>query len=306
MDGIYPLVCLGRVTIDFLNLVDHFPTGDELIRVIDYSVQGGGPVGTAAAAAARLGVKTAVVDCLGDDWRTPLILDGFRQAGVDINFLQIKEKSTSTQSVLLVEAGTGKRAIINARGSTPPPEITPELVNILNSCLVLHVTGTYPQTVRQAIEIMRGAVGKISFDGGAGLFKEEDRDILRKVNWCICAEEYAIQLTGQKDMESMLHSIAALGPEIVGITSGECGSFWLLQNQDLFHQPAFPVKNLVDTTGCGDSFHGGFIFAMLHGYSPVEAARFASAVAAINAQHLGGRDGLPDFQTVQQFIHSLS
>jgi sugar/nucleoside kinase (ribokinase family) len=65
------LVCLGRVTIDLLNLVDHFPTGDDLIRVIDSSIQGGGPVGTAAAAAARLGVNTAVVDCLGNDWRAP-------------------------------------------------------------------------------------------------------------------------------------------------------------------------------------------------------------------------------------------
>jgi sugar/nucleoside kinase (ribokinase family) len=58
------LVCLGRVTIDLLNLVDHFPTGDDLIRVIDSSIQGGGPVVTAATAVARLAVYTEVVDLL--------------------------------------------------------------------------------------------------------------------------------------------------------------------------------------------------------------------------------------------------
>jgi len=299
------LVCLGRVTLDLLNLVDHFPTGDDLIRVIDSSIQGGGPVGTAAAAAARMGVNTAVIDCLGDDWRTPMILDGFRNVGVSIDYLQLKPGHTSTQSVLLIEAGTGKRAIINARGNTPPPEITPEVIDMLKTCQILHVTGTYPDSVLNAIGIVKNAIGKISFDGGAGLFKETDLSIIGKVDWCICAEEYGRCLTGEKDMEPMLQSIARMGPEIVGITSGECGSFWLLKNGDLFHQPAFPVHKVIDTTGCGDSFHGGFLFAMLHGYSPMEAARFASAVAAINAQTLGGRDGLPDFQTVQQFIHSL-
>ena len=55
------IICLGRCTVDIMNLVDHFPSGDDLIRVIDSSLQGGGPIATAAAAAARLGDRKSVV-----------------------------------------------------------------------------------------------------------------------------------------------------------------------------------------------------------------------------------------------------
>jgi sugar/nucleoside kinase (ribokinase family) len=204
-----------------------------------------------------------------------------------------------------VEAPTGKRAIINARGNTPPPTITPALVELLQSCTVLHITGTYAETVLKAISIVSKKGGKISFDGGAGLFREDDREIINKVDWCICAEDYARRLTGMDDIPSMLASIAAMGPEIVGITAGTLGSDWLIENESLFHQNAFPVTPVVDTTGCGDSFHGAFIFAMLNDYTVQEATRLASAVAAMNAMVLGGRAGLPDMKAVNQFIHSL-
>ncbi len=165
--------------------------------------------------------------------------------------------------------------------------------------------GLTPETVLEAISITSKAGGKISFDGGAGLFREEDREIIEKVNWCICAEDYARRLTGMADVPSMLASIAAMGPEIVGITAGTNGSDWRAKDGSLFHQDAFPVNPVVDTTGCGDSFHGAFIFGMLSGYTIQEAARLASAVAAMNARVLGGRSGLPDLKAVQQFIHSL-
>jgi len=301
----FQLICLGRSTVDLLNLVDHFPCDDDLIRVLDSSIQGGGPVATAAAAASRLGLRCAILDCIGDDWRAVIIRTEFEKQGVCVEYLQQAPECESTQSVILVEAPTGKRAIINARGKTPPPSITPAWIDLLQSCAVLHITGTYAEMVLSAISIVSEAGGRISFDGGAGLFREEDRRIIEKVNWCIFAEDYARQLTGLDDVPSMLASISAMGPEIVGITSGTNGSDWWVEDGSQFHQDAFPVTPVVDTTGCGDSFHGAFIFAMLNGYTIKEAARIASAVAAMNARVLGGRAGLPDLQMVHQFIHSL-
>ncbi len=305
MNDSIQLVCLGRSTVDLLNLVDHFPTGDDLIRVKDSSIQGGGPVATAAAAASRLGLRCAILDCIGDDWRAKIIREEFVKQNVCTDYLQTEPGCISTQSVLLVESNSGKRAIINARGNTPPPKITPEVITLLESCAILHVTGTYPEIVRKAISIVHQAGGKVSFDGGAGLFREEDREIIKEVDWCICAEEYANRFTGSNDLKSMFTSIAEMGPEIVGITSGAAGSDWRQSDGQIFHQKAFPVSKVIDTTGCGDSFHGGFIYGMLNGCTVQEAAELASAVAAINAQTLGGRAGLPGIKMVRQFIQSL-
>lgn len=69
----------------------------------------------------------------------------------------------------------------------------------------------------------------------------------------------------------------------------------------VYHCPAFPVQ-VVDTTGCGDSFHGAFAFALSRGMDPHESVRFSSAVAALKATKLGGRSGLPTFEEVSRFL----
>ncbi len=297
------IICLGRCTVDIMNLVDHFPSGDDLIRVIDSSLQGGGPIATAAAAAARLGASVAVVDCIGDDWRGDLIREQFELQHVSTRLLQVLPGKTSTQSVLLVEAGSGRRAIINAHGDTPDPQYSNGLLFALDHCRILHITGTYPETVRMAISRAKPHGVKISFDGGAGLFREEDRAILQHVDWLICARDYAEKLTGHTAPQQMLAGMAGWGAEICGITFGEEGSWFRDEQGAVFHQPAFPVEPVVDTTGCGDSFHGAFLFARLKGYSAQKAAQLAAAVAAINARTLGGRAGLPDLETTEKFIN---
>lgn len=300
------IICLGRCTVDILNLVDHFPCGDDLIRVIDSSLQGGGPVATAAAAAARLGASVAVVDCIGDDWRGKIILEQFEKQGVSTDLLQVIPGKISTQSVLLVEAGSGKRAIINARGDTPVPELTEEFLSNLDHCKILHITGTYPRVVMDAIARVKSHGGIISFDGGAGLYRQSDPEILRQVDWLICAQEYANKLTGMQSTQKMLTGMLEIGVKIAGITFGEAGSWFASADGQIFHQPAFPVQKVVDTTGCGDSFHGAFLYAMSHGHDLQQAAQLAAAVAAINAQALGGRAGLPDIHEVEKLIKTLS
>jgi sugar/nucleoside kinase (ribokinase family) len=69
-----------------------------------------------------------------------------------------------------------------------------------------------------------------------------------------------------------------------------------------FHQPAYLLPTVVDTTGCGDSFHGAFLFGLLQGMTLQETASLASAVAALNSQRLGGRGGLPSLEQAQEFV----
>lgn len=299
------MISLGRATIDILNLVDHFPTGEEIIRVKESSLQGGGPVATAAAAAARLGLRTALIDCIGDDWRGKMIIDGLKADGVSIDLLQIAAEHTSTQSVILVEAGTGKRAIINARGTAPEPKLIPTAVKALQQCRVLHMASSYPVPSIETIQIVKGAGGKVCFDGGSGLYRDSDREILPHVDWCITSCSYAEQYTGKNDIPEILHSLKSEGPEVVGVTRGEEGCWYLDSLGNTAHQPAFKVQPIIDTTGCGDGFHGGFIYGMLVYNDIPRAIKIATAVGSNNALKLGGRQGLPGLPEIQQYIPNL-
>ena len=76
------------------------------------------------------------------------------------------------------------------------------------------------------------------------------------------------------------------------VTVGSSGSYYLSDGK-VYHCPAFKVS-VVDTTGCGDSFHGAFAFALTRGYDIHECVRFSSAVAGLKATKLGGRTGTAD------------
>jgi len=89
---------------------------------------------------------------------------------------------------------------------------------------------------------------------------------------------------------------------LVVITDGANGSWVFANDGTQFQQPAYLLPNVVDTTGCGDSYHGAFLFGLIKGMTLRECARLASAVAALNAQQLGGRSGLPNLAQVQAFL----
>ena len=67
------------------------------------------------------------------------------------------------------------------------------------------------------------------------------------------------------------------------------------------HHPAFPVK-VVDTTGCGDVFHGAYAAGLVLGMTLSERVRVASAAAALKAVRAGGQEGIPNLDTVQAFL----
>ena len=73
--------------------------------------------------------------------------------------------------------------------------------------------------------------------------------------------------------------------------------------EGFFTLPAYQVE-VVDTVGAGDVFHGAFIAGLLQGYTTKETARLASAVSAVKCTRIGGRAGIPDWETVREFMET--
>lgn len=296
------VIGLGASTVDVLSLVDHLPAEDENMRAVEISVQGGGPVATAMVTLARLGAQVAMIDAIGDDWRGSLIREEFQREGVSTGYLKVGQGWTSPTSCILVQKEDGARSIIWAPGSAP--DLSPS--DLPNSAFaaaqMLHVNGRHWEACMAAVRIAREAGVKVSFDGGAGRYRPELDELLPLTDICIVARNFAEKCTHEPDLAAAAGKLLSAGPGLVVITDGIGGSWIYPRDERSFHQPAYRMPTVVDTTGCGDSYHGAFLFGLLRGMPLRRTASFASAVAAINTQHLGGRRGLPSYEQVNAFL----
>ncbi|HSU19180.1 MAG TPA: carbohydrate kinase family protein, partial [Acidobacteriaceae bacterium] len=125
--------------------------------------------------------------------------------------------------------------------------------------------------------------------------------LIEKIDYLIVSRDFPARLTGERNLAKALREIrlrygcrltaATLGPEGVLAWNGEV----------LHHVPAYRVP-VVDTTGAGDIFHAGFIFALLQGWPLNRQLEFACAAAAMNCMAEGARGGISTLDSVLKFM----
>jgi sugar/nucleoside kinase (ribokinase family) len=84
------------------------------------------------------------------------------------------------------------------------------------------------------------------------------KKMLARIDVLIINEEESRQLTGAYNIVTVARELQALGPDRVVIKRGEYGAL-LFEPDDVFSAPAYPVEQVQDPTGAGDSFAGGFL-----------------------------------------------
>jgi hypothetical protein len=98
----------------------------------------------------------------------------------------------------------------------------------------------------------------MNFDRGA---RAELEKMLARVNGLVINDDEARQLTGESNLVRAADAIRALGPSTVIVKRGEHGAL-LFDEAGVFAAPAFPLREVQDPTGAGDSFAGGFMGAL--------------------------------------------
>ncbi|HBA89403.1 MAG TPA: carbohydrate kinase [Geobacter sp.] len=298
----FDIVGLGVSTVDLLFVVDELP-GTELVQKAHASaIEGGGPVATAIASAARLGAGTAMLDRVGDDILGRMIQEEFRAAGVNTDGIVVGEGRTSSKASILVRERDGARTITYSPGDCGDLTQADVREEIVTAARILHVNGRHWDACLHAVRVARKAGVSVSFDGGAHRYTPQHRELVALADICIVAEEYATSFAARSEIEAAAGTLLQLGPKIVVITQGKGGSWIYPAEGAAFHQEAYPVDDLVDTTGAGDAYHGAFLFGIARGFSLKKAARYASAVGALNTRALGGRSALPTLREVEGFL----
>ena len=292
---------------DILTKVETLPSDESVEEAESAIFMGGGPVPTALATAANLGSSTTMIDVLGDDWKSNLIIEELKHHGIQCESIKIEPGASASLASVLVRSSDGARAIRFVRSTTKA--IDPQSLegNLIENHKIIHCNGRHLEACIKAGEIADalGTGNVLSFDGGAHRYREELLPLMKRIDIAIVALDFALKATNEKKLAQLTwKKLNQLFPKahIIGVTDGQRGSWIQHEDQEPFHQPAFLVEDIEDTTGCGDVYHGTFLHAIESGIPVNEAARMASAAGAMNAKALGGRGYLPSKKQLKDFL----
>lgn len=292
------VVGLGQCSLDLLGRLDHYPALDQKAELDDFLVQGGGPVATALVTLARLGVPVAMIGRTGDDAFGGWIRQGLLDEGVDCRGLGVDPGRTSQVAFIGVDA-EGHRNIFWHRGSARPADLSPIDLSQIAAAKFLHLDGLHQEAAIAAARIARehGVVTVLD----AGTRRPGIERLLPLVDHLVVSERFARQTVQGGDPADALEPLLETGAAAVTVTLGRHGSLTRRHSGDAFAQPAFPVE-AVDTTGCGDVFHGGYIYGLLQHWPLPRTVRFAAACAALKTRRLGGRTAIASLPEVEAFL----
>ncbi len=291
---------LGQCCIDYLGVVEQYPDVNAKEEVNNLTVQGGGPVATAMVTLSRLGASTAFIGKISDDYFGSLIKDSLTSESVNIDHLVVEQDKRSQFAFIIIEKGTGKRTVLWSGANVTP--LRSEEINrgVIDTAKVLLLDGLMKESSMIAAQYARDVRVKIVVD--AGSMREGALALINMSDYFIASEDFARQYSRAHDPKAIAMELLGLGAKTVIVTLGEKGSICVTPEK-YFYQPAFKVK-AVDTTGCGDVFHGAFIFGLLQKWDLNETVRFASATAALKCREIGGRAAIPDLREVEEFLEN--
>jgi sulfofructose kinase len=293
------LVGVGLNATDTVIPLSSFPARGSKTEYSTVSTLPGGQVATTVVACQHWGMRTRYVGKLGDDLAATLHREAFSHAGVETHIITVPG-AASAQSLILVDA-QGERTVLIRRDSEARLALHPADLDrewIINA-RVLHVDGYDTEAAILASTWAREAGIPVVADLDE-LYPGVE-DLLANVDYLIVSRDFPSRLTAEPDLEKALRKMQRrYNCRLAAATLGQDGVL-AFDGKQLLHTPAYCVS-VVDTTGAGDIFHAGFIYALLQDWPLDRQLDFACAAAALNCTAIGARGGIHPLDDIADLI----
>ncbi|MBX3566726.1 MAG: ribokinase [Rhizobiaceae bacterium] len=301
-----PVVILGVFVADTAYRAARQPRLGETILGNDFKLGPGGKGSNQAVAAGRLGADVTFMTRLGLDAFGDMARSTWSAAGVAQAVIDTPESYTGA-AYIFVEEGSGNNAIIVAPGAARL--ISP--ADIDAHADLIRKAGVFVTQLEQPIDAAQRALELARAAGVTTILNPAPAAALPDAIFALCDyvtpnETETEELTGLKvatveDARRAADVLIGKGVGTVIVTLGEKGA--LIHGKGVSeHVPAISAGPVVETTGAGDAFNGGFATALARAVAPVEAVRFACAVAGISVTRPGTAPSMPTLDEVERLL----
>jgi len=271
----------------------------------------GGDVLNTAIAATRLGSRVGYITKVGNDYFKDFLMDSWQSEKLDISNVKIVENYNGVY--IISRQPDGKKEIMYYRKKSAATMLSTEDVpeEMIERSSIVYTTGitqslspSARSTVKKAFSIAGEKKCLVAYDPNftervwdIEEAREGMEEIIDYVDIIMLSNIHdAEKLIGINSPDKIIKYFWDRGVSMVAVKMGESGCA-IGYNGEINTIPHRDVV-VVDPTGAGDTFNGGFLFGISKGYTPFESAKLATIVASEQTKGLGAIKSIPDKEKV--------
>ena len=304
-----PIVILGIFVADTAYRADRQPKIGETILGTSFVLGPGGKGSNQSVAAAMAGGEVHFITRLGNDAFADIARATWAKAGV-VPQVTVDHESYTGAAYIFIENATGNNAIIvspGAAGRVSVEDVEDKAALIASAAVFVTQLEQPIPAAQRGLEIARAAgVKTILNPAPAATLSDE---ILALCDYVTPNESEAEALTGLPvtsvaEARLAAKALLAKGVGAVVITLGDKGALYHDAQQSV-HVPVISAGPVVETTGAGDAFNGGFAVALSEGRDVIDAVRFGCATAGISVTRAGTAPSMPARSEIDALLASV-
>ncbi len=309
-----PILVVGSVNLDMVASSERIPAPGETLIGNRFETFFGGKGANQAVGVARLGYPVSMIAKVGDDEIGERLRRGLHDAGVNARGITAAAQ-TSSGVALITTDSRGQNSIVvvpGANGRLLPMDVERFGSLLANAGMILMQLEVPLETVVYVAEM--GYRKKIPVMLDPAPARDLPPKLLLQLSWLTPNESETLALCGSSPAQGSgslqldpthvrqhAEDLLGRGPRHVILKLGSQGAYLASRNGEREYIPAFKVR-AVDSTAAGDAFNAALAVALLEDKPAAEAARYASAVAAVSVTRKGAQPSMPDKAEVTRFL----
>ena len=301
------ITVIGNAIIDVLVKPIHakvFETGSQPVEQIKLAF--GGDALNEAVVLTRLGKKAELISKVGKDEAGSRVLSFLKDSGISTDKIIVENGLDTSINVVLIDENGERYFLTNPEGSQrklTEADIEPYLNSAKDIVSFASIFVSPPLDIPAMTKVFKRLKEKPGRILVTDLTKakngerlEDLSELFPYIDYVLPNEDEIALLTGVNDPDINAKLLIEAGASCAVIKCGSRGCL-IRTGNETYQIPAYPVKNCMDTTGAGDSFAAGFLWALSEGMPLIECGRFACAVASCTVECVGSTEGVISIET---------
>lgn len=309
MNGKLDVIAIGESLIE-LSSEYHLSDADCLKKYY------GGDALSVAIAARRMGSDVGFITRVGDDVFKDYLLDSWQTEGLDISQVKIAQEQNGVYFISRPENCAKEFAYYRKRIAPSKLSLEDVSEDYISNAKVVYASGITQSLSLSAKEVVAESFKLAKKNGLLTAYdpnysssistpetaKEDFNRVINDVDILFMSAKYdTINILELNSVENIIKKMWDMGVSTVVLKASSEGGYYTGYNGNIVFTEFF-THDVIDTTCSGDAFNGGFLHAITHGLTPIEASKFASIVAGLQAKGIGAIKSIPYKEQVYEIF----